>query len=61
MEIIDRNVGVVREVYSVMIFYVFKNFREVYLNYRDIDIGINVNKCLGFVFDFFKGNVKRLL
>ena len=41
--------------------FVSKNPREAFLNYRDIDIGNNMNGTLGFAFKYFKANVNRLL
>ena len=38
-----------------------KNPRKAFLNYRDIDIGNNMNGTLAFGFKYFKANVKRLL
>ncbi|KAK9756047.1 hypothetical protein RND81_01G069500 [Saponaria officinalis] len=50
-----------RDLHDTFTPYVSKNPREAFLNYRDIDIGVNVNGNTSFAMDFFKGNVKRLL
>ncbi|KAL9247245.1 hypothetical protein vseg_020697 [Gypsophila vaccaria] len=49
-----------RDLYATFTPYVSKNPREAFLNYRDIDIGTNVNGNTSFAMDFFKDNVKRL-
>ncbi|XP_074266438.1 berberine bridge enzyme-like 8 [Silene latifolia] len=61
LEVLHGNMKAIREVYGFMTQFVSNNPREAFLNYRDIDIGTNVNNSTGFAFDFFKGNLKRLL
>lgn len=39
----DTNIGLIRELYKFMTPYVSQNPRGAFLNYRDLDIGINVN------------------
>ncbi|MGV7468032.1 hypothetical protein PJI21_29045, partial [Mycobacterium kansasii] len=39
----DKNLGLIRELYSFMRPYVSQNPRGTYLNYRDVDIGVALN------------------
>lgn len=39
----DTNLGLIRKLYDYMTPYVSKNPRSAYLNYRDIDLGVNEN------------------
>lgn len=61
LEIEDKLVKATTEIYDTFTPYVSKNPREAFLNYRDIDVGTNAKGGLGFAYDFFKGNVERLL
>ncbi|XP_074266440.1 berberine bridge enzyme-like 17 [Silene latifolia] len=61
LEVLHGNMKAIRGIYGFMTQFVSNNPREAFLNYRDIDIGTNVNNSTGFAFDFFKGNLKRLL
>ncbi|KAL2933026.1 Berberine bridge enzyme-like 8 [Bienertia sinuspersici] len=61
IELTHRNIEGTKEIHNLMTPYVSKNPREAFFNYRDIDIGTNANKTLAFAFDYFKGNLKRLL
>ncbi|CAO2822787.1 unnamed protein product [Amaranthus hypochondriacus] len=60
-EITRINVEATRQLHDAMTPFVSKNPREAFLNYRDIDIGNNMNGSLGFAFKYFKANVKRML
>ncbi|XP_074267503.1 berberine bridge enzyme-like 4 [Silene latifolia] len=56
-----KNIQATRDLHDTFTPYVSSNPRETFLNYRDIDIGTNVNGNLSFAMDFFKDNVNRLL
>ncbi|CAO2815219.1 unnamed protein product [Amaranthus hypochondriacus] len=55
------NIEATRQLYETFTPFVTKHPREAFLNYRDIDIGTNANGSLVFAYEFFKGNVPRLL
>lgn len=61
----DKNLGLIRELYSFTTPYVSKNPRGAYLNYRDLDIGVNLNGTYveGEVYGrkYFLGNFDRLV
>ncbi|KAK9756049.1 hypothetical protein RND81_01G069700 [Saponaria officinalis] len=56
-----KNIKATRELHATFTPYVSSNPRQAFLNYRDIDIGTNVNGSLSFAKDFFMGNLNRLL
>ncbi|KAK9756050.1 hypothetical protein RND81_01G069800 [Saponaria officinalis] len=58
---LNYNIQSTKELHATFTPYVSSNPRETFLNYRDIDIGTNVNGDLSFAMDFFKDNVNRLL
>lgn len=64
-EAADKNIGLIRELHSFMTPYVSKNPRGAYLNYRDLDIGVNLNGTYveGEVYGrkYFLGNFDRLV
>uniref|UniRef100_A0A7C9EUP6 FAD-binding PCMH-type domain-containing protein n=1 Tax=Opuntia streptacantha TaxID=393608 RepID=A0A7C9EUP6_OPUST len=64
-QIDDKNMGLIRELHSFMTPYVSKNPRVAYLNYRDLDIGVNHNGTYteGEVYGrkYFLGNFDRLV
>ncbi|GAB2213999.1 hypothetical protein Droror1_Dr00018329 [Drosera rotundifolia] len=61
----SQNIALIRELYSFMTPYVSKNPRGAYLNYRDLDIGVNHKGTFaeGRVFGqkYFLGNFDRLV
>ncbi|XP_051135470.1 berberine bridge enzyme-like 21 [Andrographis paniculata] len=62
----EKNIELVREVYDLMEPFVAKNPREAYLNYRDLDIGVNdggysYEKGKVFGLKYFRGNFERLV
>ncbi|XP_074263710.1 berberine bridge enzyme-like 19 [Silene latifolia] len=61
----DTNIGLIRQLYAFMEPYVSQNPRGTYLNYRDVDIGINRNWTYkeGEVYGrkYFLGNFDRLV
>ncbi|XP_074298544.1 berberine bridge enzyme-like 3 [Silene latifolia] len=56
-----KNIKATRDLHDTFTPYVSSNPRETFLNYRDIDIGTNVNGSLSFAVNYFKDNVNRLL
>ncbi|XP_074321735.1 berberine bridge enzyme-like 14 [Silene latifolia] len=58
---LTKNIELTRALHSTFTPYVTNNPREAFLNYRDIDVGTNVNGSLTFAVDYFKDNVMRLL
>ncbi|XP_074267502.1 berberine bridge enzyme-like 4 [Silene latifolia] len=58
---LNSNIQATRDLYATFTPFVSSNPREAFLNYRDVDVGTNVNGNTGFAMDFFKGNVKRLM
>ncbi|KAL8153429.1 hypothetical protein V2J09_011189 [Rumex salicifolius] len=61
LEADDKYVRATRDLYDAFAPFVSQKPREAYLNYRDIDVGTNADGQLVFAYDFFKGNVERLL
>ncbi|XP_056690022.1 berberine bridge enzyme-like 17 [Spinacia oleracea] len=61
VEATNKNIQATRDLHTTFTPFVSNNPRETFLNYRDIDIGTNINGTLDFAMDFFKNNVKRLL
>ena len=57
---ITKNMKASRDLYETFTPLGSKNPREVFLNYRDIDIGTNSKGSIGFALGHFNGNVKRL-
>ncbi|KAJ6980461.1 berberine bridge enzyme-like 15 [Populus alba x Populus x berolinensis] len=63
---VGKHVKWIRELYKYMAPYVSKNPREAYVNYRDLDLGINRNTNTSFIkasvwgAKYFKGNFYRL-
>ncbi|XVF65381.1 hypothetical protein PTKIN_Ptkin09bG0244000 [Pterospermum kingtungense] len=64
----QRYINWVREVYSYMASFVSKSPREAYVNYRDLDVGVNKeggNTSYGeasvWGYKYFKNNFKRLV
>ncbi|KNA04656.1 hypothetical protein SOVF_197620 [Spinacia oleracea] len=61
----DKYIGLIREIFGFMTPYVSKNPRGAYLNYRDLDIGVNHNWTYkqGQVYGrkYFMGNFDRLV
>lgn len=66
-EAANNNIELTRKLYNYMTPFVSKNPRQAFLNYRDLDLGINHNgkksysegKVYGI--KYFKGNFKRLV
>ena len=62
----EKHMGWIREVYEYMAPYVSKSPREAYVNYRDLDLGMNKNKSTSYKEasvwgeKYFKGNFFRL-
>lgn len=62
-----KHVEWIRKLYSYMASYVSKNPRAAYLNYRDLDLGMNKNGNTSFVeasawgYKYFKKNFNRLV
>ncbi|XP_074308657.1 berberine bridge enzyme-like 3 [Silene latifolia] len=56
-----KNIEATRDLHDTFTPYVTSNPREAFLNYRDIDVGTNVNGSLSFAVNYFKDNVNRLL
>ncbi|XP_074266448.1 berberine bridge enzyme-like 4 [Silene latifolia] len=56
-----KNIQASRDLYDIFTPFVSSNPREAFLNYRDVDVGTNVDGNTGFAMDFFKGNVERLM
>ncbi|XP_022152442.1 berberine bridge enzyme-like 18 [Momordica charantia] len=64
----QRHIGWIRKFYNYLTPFVSKNPRATYLNYRDLDIGMNnKNGCTSYEkasvwgLKYFKGNFKRLV
>ncbi|CAN1194276.1 Tetrahydroberberine oxidase [Linum perenne] len=58
----NRHIGWIRELYSFLAPHVSKNPRAAYLNYRDLDIGMNIgDQEEEWGVKYFKGNYKRLV
>ncbi|KAK9756048.1 hypothetical protein RND81_01G069600 [Saponaria officinalis] len=55
------NIKATRDLHVTFTPFVTNNPRKAFFNYRDIDIGTNVEGNLSFAIDFFKDNVNRLL
>ncbi|XP_031263490.1 berberine bridge enzyme-like 8 [Pistacia vera] len=59
--------GLIRELYNHMTPFVSKNPRQAFLNYRDIDLGVNHNGNRSYLegrvygIKYFKGNFERLV
>ncbi|KAL9345655.1 hypothetical protein Peur_060508 [Populus x canadensis] len=66
-ENVAKHINWTRKVYSYMTPYVSKNPREAYVNYRDLDLGMNRNSKTSFVeasafgTNYFKDNFYRLV
>ncbi|KAJ4836677.1 hypothetical protein Tsubulata_036285 [Turnera subulata] len=66
-EAANRNIDLTRQLYDYMTPFVSKNPREAFLNYRDLDLGINHNgkasyyEGLVYGIKYFKGNFGRLV
>ncbi|KAL9247244.1 hypothetical protein vseg_020696 [Gypsophila vaccaria] len=60
-EALVNNLQATQDLHDTFTPYVSSNPRATFLNYRDIDIGTNVNGSLEFAKDYFKDNVNRLL
>ncbi|CAN1166591.1 Berberine bridge enzyme-like 8 [Linum perenne] len=68
-EVEERNLENGRRMYEFMTPYVSKNPRGAFLNYRDIDLGVNRNRngkgsyeeARSYGVKYFKGNFKRLV
>ncbi|XP_074316394.1 monolignol oxidoreductase AtBBE-like 13 [Silene latifolia] len=62
-----KNMAWIKDLYSYMEPYVSKNPREAYVNYRDLDLGMNTNSDFnvgeGSIWGtkYFKGNYERLV
>ena len=62
----EKHMEWLRELYDYMARYVSSNPRETYVNYRDLDLGINKNKTTSFAeagewgVKYFKHNFERL-
>ncbi|WOG84883.1 hypothetical protein DCAR_0104068 [Daucus carota subsp. sativus] len=62
-----NHINWIRDVYKYMAPYVSKSPRAAYVNYRDLDLGINKNGNTSFVeasawgLKYFKGNFERLV
>ncbi|KAJ9546765.1 hypothetical protein OSB04_019308 [Centaurea solstitialis] len=63
----EKHIGLIRRIYEKMAPFVSKNPREAYVNFRDLDLGTNVNACSTSYLQakkwgskYFKGNFKRL-
>ncbi|CAO2826778.1 unnamed protein product [Amaranthus hypochondriacus] len=63
----SKNMAWIRDLYEYMEPYVSKNPREAYVNYRDLDLGINkegdvnVNEARAWGLKYFKNNFDRLV
>ncbi|GFP95935.1 cannabidiolic acid synthase-like 1 [Phtheirospermum japonicum] len=63
----DRHLSWIRRLYSYMATYVSRAPREAFLNYRDLDIGVNSNGKNSYLeggvygVKYFKGNYNRLV
>lgn len=66
-EAVDHNLDLIRKLYDYMTPFVSKSPRCSYLNYRDIDVGINeignasYEQASGWGTKYFKGNFDRLV
>ena len=68
-DIAKRHINWIRKLYSYMVPFVSKNPRAAYINYRDLDIGMNDKNGRNTSYDeasvwgvkYFKGNFKRLV
>jgi hypothetical protein len=66
-EAVDHNLDLIRKLYDYMTPFVSKSPRCSYLNYRDIDLGINeignasYEQASGWGTKYFKGNFDRLV
>lgn len=66
-EAADKNVELIRELYEYMTPHVSKSPRSAYLNYRDVDLGVNGNgnasywEASQWGRKYFKGNFDRLV
>ena len=62
-----RHINWIQELYKYMTLYVSKNPREAYLNYRDLDIGVNNEGNTSYAnasiwgTKYFKNNFNRLV
>ncbi|KAI3709675.1 hypothetical protein L2E82_39441 [Cichorium intybus] len=56
----DKHVSEIRKVYDYMTTYVTKSPREAYVNYRDLDIGMNGKSDDSWGFKYFKDNFHTL-
>lgn len=67
VEAADRYLNLTRQLYRYMTPFVSKNPREAFLNYRDLDIGVNHNGKNSYIegavygVKYFKGNYDRLV
>lgn len=63
----QRHISWMRELYAYMTPYVSKNPRAAYMNYRDLDIGTNINNVTSYTqssiwgIKYFKNNFNRLV
>ncbi|XP_017978050.1 PREDICTED: reticuline oxidase-like protein [Theobroma cacao] len=66
-EAADHYIGLTRKLHGYMTRFVSKNPREAFLNYRDIDLGVNHNGRQSYMegrvygIKYFKGNFNRLV
>ncbi|XWS11481.1 hypothetical protein CRYUN_Cryun37aG0001800 [Craigia yunnanensis] len=66
-EAADHYIGLTRKLHGYMTRFVSKNPREAFLNYRDIDLGVNHNGRESYMegrvygIKYFKGNFNRLV
>ncbi|CAI9293183.1 unnamed protein product [Lactuca saligna] len=56
----DKYVSMNRKVYEYMTKYVSKSPREAYVNYRDLDLGINEKSNVNWGINYFKDNFSKL-
>ncbi|XP_023757006.2 berberine bridge enzyme-like 15 [Lactuca sativa] len=56
----DKYVSMNRKVYEYMTKYVSKSPREAYVNYRDLDLGINGESNVNWGINYFKDNFSKL-
>ena len=62
-----KRIDWIRKLYSYMAPYVSKSPREAYVNYRDVDLGMNTRRRTSYKqasnwgYRYFKGNFKRLV
>lgn len=67
VEVANQHLDTIRKMYSFMAPYVSKSPRAAYINYRDVDLGVNKNGDTTYEeagvwgTKYFKGNFKRLV